>query len=144
MTEIETLRRDPYAIYARKILQLQALEPYLRDPGAAERGNLFHEALHEFVRSGIDPMDPEAGHKLIEAGEMVFREAELPQDVHMVWWPRYVQTAQGILVRGAKAGGRAQRERDRVSAGGLVLQLFHSDGVGGICWVSIDCVAGIH
>lgn len=116
VTEIETLRRDPYAIYARKILQLQALEPYLRDPGAAERGNLFHEALHEFVRSGIDPMDPEAGRKLIEAGEMVFREAELPQDVHMVWWPRYVQTAQGILEWERARAGRVLSRYAEISA----------------------------
>src|SRR5690606_39224804 len=51
VTEIETLRRDAYAVYARQILQLQALEPLLRDPGAAERGNLFHDIVHEFTIS---------------------------------------------------------------------------------------------
>ena len=60
VTEIETLRRDPYAIYARRILRLKALDPLLRDPGAAERGTLFHAILHRFSASGVDPRDPAA------------------------------------------------------------------------------------
>src|SRR5690606_15106409 len=36
VTEIETLRRDPYAIYARRILALQPLDPLIADPGAAD------------------------------------------------------------------------------------------------------------
>ncbi len=53
VTEIETLRRDPYAVYARRILKLEPLEPLSRDPGAAERGSLFHEILHSFTMSRI-------------------------------------------------------------------------------------------
>src|SRR5690606_5608821 len=49
VTEIETLRRDPYAIYARRVLGLRPLEPLIRDPGAAERGSLFHEILHRMT-----------------------------------------------------------------------------------------------
>ena len=97
VTEVETLRRDPYAIYARKILKLQALEPYIRDPGAAERGTLFHAALDAFVRSGVDPLELHALEKLLEAGQQAFAEADLPPDVRTVWWPRYEQTAQGVL-----------------------------------------------
>ncbi|TIX21226.1 MAG: double-strand break repair protein AddB, partial [Mesorhizobium sp.] len=55
VTEIETLRRDPYAVYARRILGLSPLEPLIRDPGAAERGTLFHEILHLFSRRVEDP-----------------------------------------------------------------------------------------
>ena len=40
VTEIETWRRDPYAIYARHILRLKPLDPLDAEPGAAERGTL--------------------------------------------------------------------------------------------------------
>lgn len=97
VTDVETLRRDPYAIYARKVLQLQALEPLIRDPGAAERGTLFHAALDTFTRSGTDPMAPDALEKLLEAGRQAFAEAELAADVYTVWWPRYERTVHGVL-----------------------------------------------
>lgn len=97
VTEIETLRRDPYAIYARRILQLYPLDPLIRDPGAAERGTLFHDILQAFVHSGADPSAPDALERLLDAGRAIFAEARLPMDVEAVWWPRFVHTAHGII-----------------------------------------------
>ena len=97
VTEIETLRRDPYAIYARKILKLSALDPLLRDPEAAERGTLFHEILHRFSTAGIDPAGPSALGVLLEKGRECFDEAALPTDVEAVWWPRFRVLASGIV-----------------------------------------------
>ncbi|MEO9336119.1 double-strand break repair protein AddB [Mesorhizobium sp. SB112] len=97
VTEIETLRRDPYAIYARRILSLMPLEPLVRDPGAAERGTLFHEILHRFSTSGVDPRAPVALETLIDVGRQCFSEASLPDDVRAIWWPRFEKMAVGIL-----------------------------------------------
>jgi ATP-dependent helicase/nuclease subunit B len=94
VTEIETLRRDPYAIYARKVLGLQALEPLLRDPGAAERGNLFHAILHRFSAM---PRGGDMLAALVSAARECFAEAALPPDVEAVWWPRFVSLS-GPLV----------------------------------------------
>ena len=55
VTEIETLRRDPYAVYARRILALAPLDPLLRDPGASERGTLFHDIMRRFTETCPDP-----------------------------------------------------------------------------------------
>lgn len=49
VTEIETLRRDPYAIYAAKILRLKEFDPLGGSFGAAERGTAIHAALARFV-----------------------------------------------------------------------------------------------
>src|SRR5262249_18102406 len=49
VTQIETLRRDPYALYAEKILGLKELEPLGGAFGAAEIGSVIHEALARFV-----------------------------------------------------------------------------------------------
>lgn len=97
VTEIETLRRDPYAIYARRILGLMPLDPLMRDPGAAERGTLFHAIMHRFSASGIDPRGPAAPEALLEAGRACFAEAALPADVEAVWWPRFEKLAVEII-----------------------------------------------
>jgi ATP-dependent helicase/nuclease subunit B len=112
VTEIETLRRDPYAIYARHVLGLDALEPLLRDPGAAERGNLFHDILHAFNEAGIDPGDPSALDVLLETGRRVFDAADLPPDVDAVWWPRFERQAAAIIgwERGRGAIGHRHAE----------------------------------
>jgi ATP-dependent helicase/nuclease subunit B len=97
VTEIETLRRDPYAIYARRILGLAPLDPLIRDPGAAERGTLFHAILYRFSRTLADPRDPDALAALLEAGRACFAEAALPADVEAVWWPRFEKLAANII-----------------------------------------------
>ena len=50
ITEIETLIRDPYAIFARHILKLEPLPAFAEPPGAAERGTLIHDIFNRFVR----------------------------------------------------------------------------------------------
>ena len=49
VTQIETLRRDPYAIYAAHILRLAPLPRIGAEIDASEFGNLMHEALHAFA-----------------------------------------------------------------------------------------------
>jgi len=51
VTQIETLRRDPYAIYAEKILGLKEIDPLGGASGKAEFGSVVHAALERFVKS---------------------------------------------------------------------------------------------
>jgi ATP-dependent helicase/nuclease subunit B len=65
VTRIETLRRDPYAVYAEYILRLKALEAVEREIGPRETGMAWHAALQLFVEaypSGALP--PEARDRL--------------------------------------------------------------------------------
>lgn len=128
VTEIETLRRDPYAVYARRILGLAPLDPVIRDPGAAERGTLFHAILHRFSTGVADPRRPDALEALLQAGRECFAEAELPEDVEAVWWPRFAKLAGGVIDwERARAGAVAARhaeeraERTPVGATGVTL-----------------------
>ncbi|EFG2885701.1 double-strand break repair protein AddB, partial [Escherichia coli] len=108
VTEIETLRRDPYAIYAKHVLQLQKIEPLIRDPGAADRGNLFHAILDRFHRSGVKASAPEAVRELIDIGRQAFDQQQFPEDVQEVWWPRFERMAARFI--------HWERERERVIA----------------------------
>ena len=128
VTEIETLRRDPYAIYARHVLGLKPLEPLLRDPGAAERGTLFHDIVHAFALSGVDPLGDGAEAALVRIGRTSFDALALPPDVEAVWWPRFLAMARGFVIweRGRPSGIRqrlaeARAEPLAVGATGVTL-----------------------
>jgi len=48
VTQVETLIRDPYALYARRILGLEVLKPIGQAAGPAERGIAVHKAIERF------------------------------------------------------------------------------------------------
>ncbi len=50
VTQIKRLIRDPYAIYARKVLRLDPLDPLTRVPDALLRGITVHDVLERFVK----------------------------------------------------------------------------------------------
>lgn len=92
-SEVKTLRRDPYAIYARKVLKLDPLAPLIRDPGVAERGTLYHRILESFTGCGLDPADPGAGDRLAAIAERLFQEEALPEHISVLWRSRFASIA---------------------------------------------------
>ncbi|MFN3578194.1 MAG: PD-(D/E)XK nuclease family protein, partial [Tabrizicola sp.] len=52
VTEIKTLIRDPYAIYARHVLKLRPLDPLRPEPDPRLRGTVLHEILERFLKQG--------------------------------------------------------------------------------------------
>lgn len=119
VTEIETLRRDPYAVYAKKVLDLRPLDPLLREPGAAERGTLFHDVLSRFVLSGVDPFAEDAAARLIDCGRAAFAAVALPADIEAVWWPRFLALVPGIVDWERSRGASVVRRMAEVHAGDL-------------------------
>ena len=87
VTEITKLRRDPYAIHAKRILGLEPLESFLREPDAQERGQLFHKIVEEFIRNR--KAAPGSTEELMAIGKQLFDDAGLPEDTHALWWRRF-------------------------------------------------------
>jgi ATP-dependent helicase/nuclease subunit B len=56
VTEVDRLKADPYAFYARTMLKLMALDPVDADPTAAWRGSAVHEVLEAWMKE--DECDP--------------------------------------------------------------------------------------
>jgi len=50
VTRIQTLIRDPYSIYAERILQLRPLDPLHPQPDAPMRGTILHRVLESFLQ----------------------------------------------------------------------------------------------
>jgi ATP-dependent helicase/nuclease subunit B len=97
VTQIGTWQRNPYAIYARRILDLKALEPLDGEPGAADRGNLIHDALDAFVRSGPPEDLNQALASLLEHGRRAFESIIERPAVWAFWWPRFERIAHWFV-----------------------------------------------
>lgn len=93
VTEIETWMRDPYAIYARRILNLTRLDPIDADPGAADRGQFIHAALDRFVTDFPGALPADAVAQLLRIGADCFGEALSRPGIWAFWWPRFVRIA---------------------------------------------------
>jgi ATP-dependent helicase/nuclease subunit B len=99
VTEIETLIRDPYSIYARHVLKLFPLEEIDADPGAAERGTIIHDAFARFAEGFSDAMPSDALHELIERGKEAFAGLADYPGLRAIWWPRFVRAAEWFVGR---------------------------------------------
>lgn len=100
VTAVAQLIRDPYAIYARHVLRLRALDPLCPQPDAAERGNVLHAIIQSFLSPTPQPHEgPEALHaRLLEAADRVLAEQVPWPSVRMFWRARIAGIA-GRLVR---------------------------------------------
>jgi len=106
VTRIETWMRDPYALYAEKILKLRALDPLDADPGAADYGTLVHDALDAFCRAYPDALPKNALERLITLGKEQFAPHLSRPGVWAFWWPRFERIAHWFIeTETARRGG---------------------------------------
>jgi ATP-dependent helicase/nuclease subunit B len=96
-SEVTKLRRDPYAVYARRVLKLDPLDPFNEDPGVIDRGNIYHAIVERFTKSGIDSRADAAEPTIIEIVHQVFGEWALPAHVDAVWRSRAIEMARRFL-----------------------------------------------
>jgi double-strand break repair protein AddB len=106
VTQIKTLIRDPYAIYARKILKLNRLEPIRRDPDALLRGQALHSVLEDFVRETLDDLPVDAADKLLEIAETIFQQDAPWPATRRLWLARLGRIAADFV-----KAERARRDR---------------------------------
>jgi ATP-dependent helicase/nuclease subunit B len=97
VTQIETWMRDPYAIYARHILNLRPLDPIDQDPDFSDLGTIVHQALHRFVSEFPEALTPEAEKRLLEIGAEEFKPFEQKPAVMAFWWPRFQKIARWFV-----------------------------------------------
>jgi ATP-dependent helicase/nuclease subunit B len=112
ISDIERLIRDPYSIYARKVLRLDPLEPLGRPADARLRGTLVHEALSRFTLGWQGPFDDDARRGLLRIWAELFREIEDFPEVHAVWWLRSQEIARWVINWEAGRDGIASRHAE--------------------------------
>ncbi|MBU6235978.1 MAG: PD-(D/E)XK nuclease family protein, partial [Alphaproteobacteria bacterium] len=97
VTEIAKWRRDPYYVFARRILDLKQLDPIAAEPTAADRGDLIHKALKRFGDAYPTILPDNAEEALIAIGREVFANAHQHPDVTGHWWPRFTRMASALV-----------------------------------------------
>jgi ATP-dependent helicase/nuclease subunit B len=97
VTEIETLLRDPYSIYAKHVLGLRPLDAVDTPLGARDRGNVIHEAVGDFTEKFADRLPDNAVDELLRLGEEAFADLQDFPDARAFWWPRFQRIARWLL-----------------------------------------------
>ncbi len=112
VTDIESLVRDPYAVYAKRVLGLRLLDAIEADPGAAQRGSFIHNALDSFTAAYPDDLPGDALNRLHDHGRKAFGETLSRPGVWAFWWARFAQIATWFI-----AHERTRRETIKLVAG---------------------------
>jgi ATP-dependent helicase/nuclease subunit B len=99
VTQIETWLRDPYAIYARHILDLKPLDELDADPGRADLGIAIHGALDEFVHRYPRELPAEAEAELLAIGRAHFGALLSRPGAWAFWWPRFERITRWLVAQ---------------------------------------------
>ncbi|MBC7478720.1 MAG: double-strand break repair protein AddB, partial [Pseudorhodobacter sp.] len=106
LSRISTLIRDPYAIYARYILDLKPLDPLRQVPEDRDRGILIHKILEDFVRSRLATETTEqARRRLMAIAGAVLEQGTPFPSARVLWRARLDRAADHLLRNDAKYDG---------------------------------------
>lgn len=98
VTEVDRLKADPYAFYARRVLGLSPLEPVDADPSARWRGVAVHLILEQWFRQ--DRADPA---KLPERARALMQDDLTHPMIRALWSPRLLEAVEWIAASVAEA-----------------------------------------
>lgn len=99
VTEVDRLKADPYAFYARRVLGLSPLEPVDADPSAAWRGTAVHGILEVWAQE-----DDCATDKLHSRALAMLRDERTHPMMRALWQPRLMQAIDWIVEKMAEQG----------------------------------------
>ena len=98
VTQIETLLRDPYAIYASEILKLRPLDPINTEPGAAIFGTIVHSALKLFYdQNSTAPLPVDALTQLCAFSDQEFTALGGYPGLKAYWQMQFKRIAQWLV-----------------------------------------------
>lgn len=88
VTRIETLMRDPYAIYGQYVLRLKKLDPLNQEPDARIRGTIIHTVAERLSKEHPEQIPDDAEAILERYANEEMARALLPRAVRALWRPR--------------------------------------------------------
>ena len=97
VTDIEKLIRDPYAIYARKVLDLHALNPLRQMPDAPLRGTILHDILRRFTEVTKEGLPEDAEALLLRITEEMLEDGAPWPAARRIWLARIARVAPWFI-----------------------------------------------
>jgi RecB family exonuclease len=85
VTDIKHLIRDPYAVYAKHVLNLRKLGPLVQSPDALSRGITAHDAMERFVRLTLTDPDALNAETLVATARALL-QTEVPWPAARALW----------------------------------------------------------
>ncbi|MFN3388745.1 MAG: PD-(D/E)XK nuclease family protein [Allosphingosinicella sp.] len=104
VTDVDRLKADPFAFYARKMLRLHPLDVPDADPGAAWRGSAVHKVLETWMKE--DDCDPA---RLRPRAEALLRESGVHPLMRGLWQPRLLEAIDWIAEEVASNAAEGRR-----------------------------------
>lgn len=108
VTAIERLIRDPYEIYAGRVLGLRKLDPLDEEAGPRHKGEVIHGAFEDLVNRHPGAWNPTLWLELEELGRRRFADFAGAAATRALWWRRFEKAARWLL---AHEAGRAVARR---------------------------------
>ncbi len=105
VSDIERWMKNPYGLYAKRILNLKPLDPLEADPGAADRGMIIHKVLERFVKAYPEALPADALERLRDFGVQAFARYNQRPQVRAIWWPRFLSVAEWVVAKEAELRG---------------------------------------
>ena len=97
VTRIETWMKDPYAIYAGKVLNLSKLDPIEKKPDAAEKGSVLHDILQRFTEKYKNNLPQDAENNFIDIAVATVEEQSSEDPEWNFWMPRIMELASWYI-----------------------------------------------
>lgn len=97
VTEIKTLIRDPYAIYAKHCLNLRPIDPLVQEPDAPIRGIVIHEIMERFTKRITADPDALTVDTLMAETDTVLTTHVLWPTVQLLWRARMQRVAAWVV-----------------------------------------------
>lgn len=98
VTDITSLIRDPYAIYARHVLRLKRLEPLRARPDPRLRGEILHAVAHRFVsQSDFSALPDDLTAALLSLSSATFHDACPWPEAALHWQARFARIAAAFV-----------------------------------------------
>ncbi len=94
VTAIETLLRDPYAIFARHVLGLDRLDPIGLAFDPRLQGTVWHAALADFTTVWPSALPRDALDEVLRIGRALISPHMQDPEVESFVWPRFRRAAQ--------------------------------------------------
>jgi ATP-dependent helicase/nuclease subunit B len=122
VTEIETLMRSPYDVYAKHVLGLKPIDPLGAVPDARERGTVIHAIFASFIEEGHAIDDPGALEVLKRLARTAFASFDAIGERRDIWLRRFDHAA-GLFLAYERARHHRVAKRHAELSGSWTLPL---------------------
>ncbi|HJD65468.1 MAG TPA: RecB family exonuclease [Rickettsia endosymbiont of Diachasma alloeum] len=98
VTDIETLIRNPYGFYAKKILKLRTQDKIWEEPKISDFGNFIHKVLEEYSKNYDQQNMLDKQQALLNIGNNILHSTILPTYTKKTWQTKLTLLSKAFIL----------------------------------------------